>query len=104
MHFLQDFGQEKCSFVSNTVYIEKCTYMVNIANSTELNWQICNYAQKRRICRKNSNCAGYDSFLAIFALATLSEVLINALFDLFLLRFYKSQLKQFATKGGGQLF
>ena len=39
--------------------------------------------------------------MAIFALATLSEVLINALFDLFLLRFYKSQLKQFATKGGG---
>ena len=28
-------------------------YMVNIAYFTELNCQICDYAQKQRICRKN---------------------------------------------------
>ena len=28
--------------------------MVYIAYYTDLNWQICKYAQKRRICRKNS--------------------------------------------------
>ena len=27
-------------------------YMVGIANYTELNLQICNYGQKRRICRE----------------------------------------------------
>ena len=32
-------------------------YMVYIAYLTELILQICNYAQKRRICRKNSKYA-----------------------------------------------
>ena len=43
--------------------------MVHIAYYTELNLQICNYAQKRRICRKNSTHAKLKTtFAAIFAL------------------------------------
>ena len=32
-------------------------YMAYIACCTELNWQFCNYAAKRRICRENSKYA-----------------------------------------------
>ena len=44
-------------------------FMVYIAYFTELNLQICDYAQKRRICRENSKYAPDKSFVAIFALA-----------------------------------
>ena len=37
-------------------------YMVCIAYYTELNLQICNYAQKRRICRDNSKYALDENF------------------------------------------
>ena len=42
-------------------------YMVYIAYYTDLNLQICNYAQKRRICRKNGKYALDESFMTIFA-------------------------------------
>ena len=37
-------------------------YMVYIAYFTELNLQICDYAQKRRICRKNCKYAFDENF------------------------------------------
>ena len=42
--------------MSNTVSIGQEVYynMVYIAYHTKLNWQICKYAQKRRICCENS--------------------------------------------------
>ena len=40
-------------------------YMVGIANYTELNLQICNYAQKRRICHKKRKQA-LEKFLWSF--------------------------------------
>ena len=43
--------------------------MVYIAYFTELILQICNYAQKQRICRENSKYALDENFMAIFALA-----------------------------------
>ena len=56
-HFLEIFGQKKCLFGSKTVFSldrqEVHYYMVYIAYFTELNLQICDYAQKRRICREN---------------------------------------------------
>ena len=57
-HFLEDFGQ-KMVFVSNTVFTrqEVHYYMAQIAYYTELNLQICNYAQKQCICRKKSKYA-----------------------------------------------
>ena len=43
------------------------SYMVCIAYQTELNVQICNYAQKQHICRKNSKHAFDESFYGHFA-------------------------------------
>ena len=42
------FGQKKCLFGSKTVFLGKelHPYMVYIAYYTELNLQICNYAQR----------------------------------------------------------
>ena len=37
-------------------------YMVYIAYFTELILQICNYVQKRRICRENSKYATDENF------------------------------------------
>ena len=51
---------------------EALTYTVllrYIAYRIELDLQLCNYAQKRRICRENSKYAPDKSFVAIFALA-----------------------------------
>ena len=55
---------KKCSFGSkNRVSWAKIHYyMVSITNYTELNLQICNYAQKQRICCKKSNYALDASF------------------------------------------
>ena len=41
-------------------------YMVHIAYYAELNLQICNYAQKRIICRKNSKYAPDENFCGHF--------------------------------------
>ena len=43
-------------------------YMVYIAYYTELNLQICNYVQKRRICREIANTRLTKVFVASFAL------------------------------------
>ena len=42
-------------------------YMVYIAYFTKLNLQICDYAQKRRICHENCKYALDEIFMAIFA-------------------------------------
>ena len=42
--------------------------MVYIAYFTELNLQICDYAQKRRICRENSKYAFDENFHGYFCL------------------------------------
>ena len=52
---------QKTVFLGNVHY-----YMVFIAYYTELNLQICNYAQKRRICRGNSKYALDDFFCEHF--------------------------------------
>ena len=54
-HFLEMFEQKKCLFGSKTVFFrqEVHYYMVYIAYFTALNLQICDFAQKRRICREN---------------------------------------------------
>ena len=41
--------------------------MVYIAYNTELNLQICNYAQKRRICRKNRKYPPDENFFGHFS-------------------------------------
>ena len=53
--FLEIFGQKKCLFGSKPVFFrqEVHYYMVYIAYFTELNLQICDYTQKRRICCEN---------------------------------------------------
>ena len=50
-----DLWAKKVPFGSKTVFLgqEMHYYMVYIAYFTELILQICDYAQKRRICRKN---------------------------------------------------
>ena len=59
MHFLVIFWQKKCLFGSKTVLLwqEVHYYMVYIVYFTELNLQICDYTQKRRICRENCKYA-----------------------------------------------
>ena len=55
-HFLEIFGQKKCLFRSKTVFLGQEVHysMVYIAYFTELNLQIWDYAQKRRIWQKFS--------------------------------------------------
>ena len=55
---------------SKTVFLGQEVHycIVCIAYHTELNWQICNYVQKRRICRKIVNMRLTKIFMAIFAL------------------------------------
>ena len=59
-----DLWAKKCLFGSKTVFLgqEVHYYMVYIAYFTELNLQICDYAQKRRICRENCNYALDENF------------------------------------------
>ena len=56
---LRDLWAKKCHFGSKTVFLgqEVHYYMVYIAYFTELNLQICDYAQKQRICRENCKYA-----------------------------------------------
>ena len=59
-----DLWAKKCLFGSKTVFLgqEVHYYMVYIAYFTELNLQICDYAQKRRICRENCKYAFDENF------------------------------------------
>ena len=59
---------QKCLFGSKTVFLgqEVQHFMVGITNYTELNLQVCNYAQKRRICREKSKYALHESFYGHF--------------------------------------
>ena len=50
-------------FLGQEVYY----YMVYNTYHTELNLQICNYAQKRRICRENSKNGPAKIFVGILA-------------------------------------
>ena len=68
MHFLGDFGQKKLSFGSVFLGQEVHYYIVHIAYYTELYLQICNYLQKRRICREIANTRLTKVFVASFAL------------------------------------
>ena len=43
--------------------------MVYVSHYTELILQICNYAQKRQICRENSKCAPDENFVPKYAFA-----------------------------------
>ena len=52
-------------FVKNNVSWTRSA-LLHIAFHIELNFQICNYVQKRRICRKNSKYALGDSFYGHF--------------------------------------
>ena len=63
-HFLETFGQKKCLFGSKTVFLGKEAhyYLVYIAYFTELNLQICDYVQKRRICRENCKYVFDENF------------------------------------------
>ena len=63
-----DLWAKKCLFGSKTVFLgqEVHYYMVYIADFTELILQICNYVQKRRICRENSKYAPDENFCGHF--------------------------------------
>ena len=66
---LGDLWAKKCLFGSITVFLgqEAHYHMVYIAYFTELNMRICDYAQKRCICRENYKYALDEIFMAIFA-------------------------------------
>ena len=67
--FWKPLGNKKFSFGSKTVFLwQKVHYnMVYIAYYTELNWQICNSAQRRGICYKNSKNAPDENFCGHFS-------------------------------------
>ena len=62
--FLKIFGQKSAFWVKKTVcFGQEVHYsMVYIAYFTELNLQICDYAQKWRICRENCKYALDENF------------------------------------------
>ena len=62
---------KKRLFRSKTVFLgqEVYYYTVYISYYTDLDFHICKYAQKQRICRENSKYALDENFMAIFALA-----------------------------------
>ena len=66
--FLEIFGQKKCLFGSKSVFLgqEVHYYNVYIAYLTELNLQICDYAQKQRICREICKYAFEENFYGCF--------------------------------------
>ena len=68
-HFLEIFGQKKFFLGgSKTVLLwqEVHYYMVYTAYYTELNFQICSYAEKRRICRETRKYAFDKNFYGHF--------------------------------------
>ena len=58
------WAKKRCLFGSKTVFLgqEVHYYVVYIAYFTELNLQICYYAEKQRICRKNCKYALDENF------------------------------------------
>ena len=80
-HFLEIIGQKQCLFGSKTVFLgqEVHYFMVNIAYFTELNLQICDYAQKWHVCRENCKYALDENFHGHFCFERLpsSATLIN---------------------------
>ena len=56
-----DLWAKKVPFwFKNSVFLGKtCTITWYIMHNTESNWQICDYAQKRRICRENCKYVFY---------------------------------------------
>ena len=64
---LRTFGSQVLIWVKNSVsWAKKCLTHGHIAYYTELNLQICNYALKWCICRKNSKCAPDEDFCGHF--------------------------------------
>ena len=60
----QGSGQKNAYWVKNCFLRQEVHYyMVYVADCPESNLQVCNYPQKRRICRKHA-----PIFMAIFAL------------------------------------
>ena len=57
--FWRSLGKKKCQIGSKTVFLGQEVHynMVYIAYFTDLNLQICDYAQKQRNCRKNCKYA-----------------------------------------------
>ena len=64
-----DLRAKKCLLGAKTVFLgqEVHYYTVYIAYFNELNLQICEYAQKRRICREIVNTCLTKIFIAIYA-------------------------------------
>ena len=64
----EELWAKKVPFWVKTVFLgqEVPYYMVYIAKYIELNLQLCNYAQKRRICRENSKYAPDENFCGYF--------------------------------------
>ena len=61
--FWRSLGKKSAFWVKKSVFRQEVHYyMVYIAYFIELNLQICDYAQKRRICRKNCNYAFDENF------------------------------------------
>ena len=75
---MEDFRQKKCFFWQETVFflVKNIVswaisallrgHVVYIAYYTEFNLQICDYAQKRRICRGNSKDVPDENFCGHF--------------------------------------
>ena len=63
-----DLWPKKVPFESKTVFLgqEVHYYMVYDVYFTELNLQVCDYAQKQRICRKNCKYALDENFQGHF--------------------------------------
>ena len=58
-----DLWAKKCLFGSKTVFGQEVHYdMVYIAYFTEWNLQICDYAQKQRICHENQESSCWMNF------------------------------------------
>ena len=68
--FWRSLGKKKCLFGSKTVFLgqEVHYYIVYIAYFTKLNLQICDYAQKRRICREKRKYVLDENFQGHFCL------------------------------------
>ena len=65
--FWEYLGKKSVFWVKNSVFRQEVHYyMVYIAFLNELNLQICDYAQKRRICRENCKYALDENFRGNF--------------------------------------
>ena len=66
--FWKSLGKKNAFFWSKTVFLvqEVHYYMIYLAYYTELSLQNCNYAQKQRICCKNSKYALDENLYVLF--------------------------------------